>query len=117
MANFNYFQSNYLVVLILVALVQLFQNLLLLCAIIVLAVGVYALQRYELDEIVVAGNTLRLNKNYLYVALFGTTVPVILWCSPFSTLINLVSVTSAIVALHASVFEAQGETAFSESPV
>jgi hypothetical protein len=117
LTNLNFFQSNYLVILCLVGLFELFQNIYLLFALAVFTAGVLALQRYELDDIVIGGQIIPVNKNYLYIALLGSTVPVILFSSPLSTLMSLVSITAAIVVTHASLIDSQSETSFNESPV
>lgn len=116
-SNLNYFHSNYLVIMCLVSLFKLFQNLYLLLALTVLSGGLFALQRYDLDEFEIAGQTVRVNKNYTYVALLLCTVPVILVSSPIGTMLSLLSLTAAIVVIHASVFDSDSETGFNDSPV
>lgn len=99
------------------ALFQLFQNLYLLLALGVLGAGVFALQKYELAQVQIGSQSLHINKNYVYVALLGSTVPVILFSSPLSTLLSLGSISAGLVVAHASVLDTQSETSFNESPV
>ncbi|KAH3682854.1 hypothetical protein WICPIJ_006193 [Wickerhamomyces pijperi] len=118
--NLNYFNSNYHALVGLVSLILLFRNWWLLFSLGFLLTGIILLNKYEhkLEEtIYFQGQQIQVNKNYIYLGLFCLTLPVILYSSPFSTLLSLVSISASVVLLHASVMDTQGETSFNEYAV
>lgn len=115
--NLNFFNSNYLIIILIVSIFLLFQNLLLLFALVALIGGVFGLNSFEFDQIRLGGVNVHLNKTYLYLALLGTTLPIIIYSGPISTLLSLGSISGAIIVTHGLLIDNLPETSFNESVV
>lgn len=118
--NFNYFNSNYHALVGLISLVFLFRNWWLLLSLTALFTGLVLLNKYE-DRlgamISFQGHHVNLNKNYSYLGLLCFILPVILYSSPFSTLLSVVSISASIILAHSSIMDTQIETSFNEETV
>ncbi|CDR43175.1 CYFA0S11e01090g1_1 [Cyberlindnera fabianii] len=116
LVNLRYYQSNYLVVLVIVSLLDLIQRPWLLIALASLVAGVVSLKRHPSDEI--RYNNISVDKKYLYGALLLITVPVVLFSSPLATVLSIATISALLVAIHASLLDnTHTETSFNEEIV
>lgn len=115
--NLNFFNSNYLIIVLIISIFLLFQKPMLLISLIGLIGGFIVLNNYEFEQIRIGNVNIHLNKTYLYLGLIILTTPVIFYSSPISTLISLSSISGGIIITHGLLIDNLPETSFNESVV
>lgn len=101
--NLSYYSSNYAVVFIMLSIYSLLNNLKLTFAIVLIVGGMYGIGRLEGRDLDVG--FLRATSSQLYTALFVVAIPLLLFSSPFSTILWLIGATGVCIFGHAAFLE------------
>lgn len=110
--NLNYYQSNYVCIVLLLSIYALVTNALLMFVIALVVGGMFAISRLQGEDLVLPIGTITTSQ--LYTTLLVVSLPLGFLASPISTMMWLVGSSCVCVFSHASFMEKPIETVFEE---
>lgn len=111
--NLNYYQSNYVAIVLSLSLYALITNLLLLFVIALVGGGVLAISKLGAEDLVTPMG--RFSSSQLYTGLLIVALPLAFIASPISTMMWLIGSSCVSILSHASFMEKPIETVFEET--
>ncbi|CAI8497991.1 unnamed protein product [Pichia kudriavzevii] len=111
--NLNYYQSNYVAIVLSLSLYALITNLLLLFVIALVGGGVLAISKLGGEDLVTPMG--RFSSSQLYTGLLIVALPLAFIASPISTMMWLIGSSCVSILSHASFMEKPIETVFEET--
>lgn len=110
--NLNYYQVNYICIVLLLSIYALVTNTLLLFVIALVVVGMFGISRLGGEDLVLPFATI--TSSQLYTTLLIISLPLGFLASPISTMMWLVGSSCVCIFSHASFMEKPIETVFEE---
>lgn len=110
--NLNYYQSNYIAIILILSIYALITNVLLMFVIVLVAGGLFAISKLRGEDLVLPFATVTTSQ--LYTALLITALPLGFLASPISTMMWLIGSSCVCVFTHSSFMEKPIETVFEE---
>lgn len=110
--NLNYFQTNYILIILMLSIYALITNMLLLFVILLTSGGLILINKLRGENLTILNSTITTSQ--LYTTLMIIAIPLGFLASPISTMMWLIGSSTVCVFSHASFMEKPIETVFEE---
>lgn len=111
--NLGYYQSNYILIILILSIYALITNSLLMIVLVIVLGGLFIIKKLDGGELVTPFGVFTTSQ--LYTGLMIVSIPLGFLASPISTMMWLIGSSCACVFTHASLMEKPIETVFEET--